>query len=77
MKEIVLSILSDMGIIGEVGSDDIVAIMEFLFDQNDTKSQLPPLKELYEAIARKMENVIMSKESKAIEQRFRRTITVR
>ena len=76
VKEIVYSILSDMGIIGEVGSDDIVAMMEFLFDQHDSMTQLPPLKELYEAIATKtgIPSSNIQKESKAMEQRLRRTI---
>lgn len=76
VKEIIYSILSDMGIIGEVGSDDIVAIMEFLFDQNDSMIQLPPLKELYESIATKsgIPSSNIQKECKAMEQRLRRTI---
>ncbi|MFJ5771965.1 response regulator [Psychrobacillus sp. NPDC093180] len=76
VKEIVHSILSDMGILGEVGSDDIVAMIEFLFDQKDSMIQLPPLKELYEAVATKsgIPFTHLQKESKAIEQRLRRTI---
>ena len=39
-------------------------------------TQLPPLKDLYEAVARqnRNRNVDVKKESKAIEQRIRRTI---
>lgn len=76
VKEIVYSILSDMGIVGEVGSDDIVAMMEFLFEQQHSMTQLPPLKELYEAIATKSgtPSSNIQKESKAVEQRLRRTI---
>ena len=76
VKEIVHSILSDMGILGEVGIDDIVAIIEFLFDQKDSMIQLPPLKELYEAVATNsgISFTHLQKESKAIEQRLRRTI---
>jgi len=74
VKEIVLSILNDMGIIGEAGSDDIVTIIEILMSQRDRSSQLPPLKGLYEEVAGKMNNVDIAKESKAIEQRIRRTI---
>ncbi|WP_391123405.1 response regulator [Psychrobacillus sp. L3] len=78
VKEIVLSILNDMGIIGEVGSDDIVSIIEFLMNQRDAAAQLPPLKDLYESIATKTKShqVDVRKESKAIEQRIRRTILV-
>lgn len=74
-SEIVRYILNDMGIIGESGSDDIVAIIELLMENRGRTPQLPPLKELYEAVARQMENVDVAKESKAIEQRIRRTIT--
>lgn len=76
VREIVLSILSDMGISGETGSDDIVSIIEFLMNQDDSSVQLPPLKDLYEAIAMKMksEHADIVKESKAMEQRIRRTI---
>ncbi|WP_060204839.1 response regulator [Sporosarcina koreensis] len=74
VSDIVRFILNDMGIIGEAGSDDIVAIMDMLMQQQDRFPQLPPLKNLYEAAARKMENADVAKESKAIEQRIRRTI---
>ena len=50
VKEIVLSILNDMGIVGEAGSEDIVLMMEFLINRKEPPS-LPPLKELYEAVA--------------------------
>lgn len=78
VKEIVLSILNDMGIIGEVGSDDIVSIMEHIMNQPNAETQIPPLKDLYESIAIKMglDQVEAKKESKAIEQRIRRTILV-
>jgi two-component system, response regulator YcbB len=74
VKEIVLAILNDMGIIGEVGSDDIVMMIEVLMSRGERGTQLPPLKELYEAVARKIGNVVIAKESKAIEQRIRRTL---
>ena len=74
VKEIVLSILNDMGIIGEAGSDDLVMMIEVLMSQKDRGAQLPPLKVLYEEVARKIGNVDIVKESKAIEQRIRRTI---
>ena len=74
VKEIVLAILNDMGVIGEVGSDDIVMMIEILMNRRDKGAQLPPLKELYEAVARKIGNMDIAKESKAIEQRIRRTL---
>lgn len=76
VKEIVLAILNDMGIIGEVGSDDIVTIIEFLMNQDKRVAQLPSLKELYEAVTMKGESSEsdLKRESKAMEQRIRRTI---
>ncbi|KAA9029994.1 response regulator [Niallia endozanthoxylica] len=76
VKEIVMSILNDMGIIGGAGSDDIVLIIEHMMNSSERAAQLPPLKDLYEAVAEKGEwtNVDVKKESKAIEQRIRRTI---
>lgn len=76
VKEIVLSILNDMGIIGEVGSDDIVSIIEYLVGKGEGAAVLPPLKDLYEAVAIAMGSSPsdVKKESKAMEQRIRRTI---
>ncbi|CAM4239927.1 two-component response regulator [Lederbergia lenta] len=75
VKEIVLSILNDMGIIGEVGSDDIVSIMEVLMERTERVAQLPPLKDLYEEVARRSASPSnIKKECKAMEQRIRRTI---
>lgn len=74
VKEIVVSILNDIGIAGESGSNDIITMIELLMQKN--VSQLPPLKELYEAVAKREKNSDeeIKKESKAIEQRIRRTI---
>lgn len=72
VKEIVLSILNDLGIAGEAGSDDIITMMEYLIDTYGKMIQLPPLKDLYKAIASK--SGIHHMNSKAIEQRIRRTI---
>ncbi|TCJ05130.1 response regulator [Cytobacillus praedii] len=76
VKEIVLTTLNDMGIIGEAGSDDIIAIIEFLMIQEHKVAQLPPLKDLYEAVAKKQgcPESDINKESKAMEQRIRRTL---
>jgi two-component system response regulator YcbB len=66
--------MMDMGITGESGSKEIVAIMEYLVDRRE--QELPPLKELYEVIAGKYKQSgkEIAKESKAIEQRIRRTV---
>lgn len=77
LKDVALSILNDMGIVGEVGSDDILNILMYLAERKDQSMQIPALKDLYEAIASnsKVSNVDIMKESKAIEQRIRRTIS--
>ncbi|WP_163099676.1 response regulator [Peribacillus alkalitolerans] len=72
VKEIVYSILNDMGIIGEPGSGDMVLMMEFLINRQDSSSLLPPLKELYEVISDSDKDI--KKEIKSIEQRIRRAI---
>jgi two-component system, response regulator YcbB len=76
VKEIVYSILNDMGIIGETGSEDMVLIMEYLINRQDSFIQLPPLKDLYEAISDSTKGNILDikKETKSIEQRIRRAI---
>ena len=76
VKDNVLSILNDMGIVGEAGSNDIVSMIEILMENGDYNAQFPPLKELYVAVAQKMDAKNVEKESKAIEQRIRRTIIV-
>ncbi|MDQ0063222.1 response regulator [Paenibacillus harenae] len=74
-REVVKPILMDLGIIGETGSKDIVALMECLIEQRQA-ADFPPLKELYESLARayKQSKSDIEKESKAIEQRIRRTV---
>lgn len=76
VKDMVLSILNDLGVVGEAGSDDIVSIIEIQMKQDDNVVQLPPLTQLYESVACEIKgkNTDSKKESKAIEQRIRRTI---
>ncbi|QED50004.1 response regulator [Cytobacillus dafuensis] len=76
VREIALSILNDMGIIGEVGSKDMVLMLEILMNRNNSSTVLPPLKELYEAVAisKGADGDNIKKESKSIEQRIRRAI---
>lgn len=68
-------ILMDIGIAGESGSEDIIAIMEYLLAFKELK-HFPPLKELYEGVAQKTRRskVDIAREVKAMEQRLRRTI---
>lgn len=76
IKEIVISIFNDMGIVGETGSEDILLMIEILMAENEKSTPLPPLKDLYEAVAQisKVDKKEIRKEGKAIEQRVRRTL---
>ncbi|WP_274653413.1 response regulator [Paenibacillus humicola] len=77
VRDTVSPILMDLGILGENGSKEIVAIIEYLaLRMEERTSDFPPLKELYEAAARKYKQSRgdIEKESKAIEQRIRRTV---
>ncbi len=78
IKDVVSSILNDMGILGEVGSDDIVTIIDLLSSNEEKSMQIPPLKDIYEKLASqtKFSGAEIMKESKAIEQRIRRTISI-
>jgi two-component system, response regulator YcbB len=75
-RDHIQSILNDMGIVGEVGTEDITKIIEQLLIEHHGLAPLPALKELYEKIAvlTKSNSDDILKESKAIEQRIRRTI---
>ncbi|MEK4423544.1 response regulator [Solibacillus sp. FSL K6-1523] len=75
-RDHIQSILNDMGIVGEVGSEDIIQIIEQLLIEKHKIAPLPPLKEIYEKVAMLTKNTPddVLKESKAIEQRVRRTI---
>lgn len=74
-REVMKPILMDLGIIGETGSKDVISIMEYLME-NRQAGDFPPLKELYESAARasKQSKSDVEKESKAVEQRIRRTV---
>jgi two-component system, response regulator YcbB len=75
-RDHIQSILSDMGIVAESGSEDIIHIIEQLVLQKNKIAPLPPLKEIYEELAKMTKSTPdeISKEAKAIEQRIRRTI---
>lgn len=76
VRDHIQSILNDMGIVGEIGSEDITKIIEQLVSEKHNLAPLPPLKEIYEKLASltKTSPDDILKESKAIEQRIRRTI---
>lgn len=75
VRDVVKPILMDLGIIGESGSQDIIALMEVAIEHRQA-AVFPPLKELYDSVAQtyKQTGKDMEKESKAIEQRIRRAI---
>lgn len=74
VREIVSSKLSGMGIVGEIGSNDLISIVEILIQQNNPLNTFPSLKDIYESLAMKLDSEDIKKEMKAIEQRLRRTI---
>jgi two-component system response regulator YcbB len=77
-------LLSDLGVIGESGSKDLLSIIKYLYThKNDNKTStvptFPPLKELFTHIAEEKlsENsslINVRKEVKASEQRIRRAV---
>ena len=74
-----MEILSDLGIIGEPGSHDLVQIMIFLSTVPDTEKylgQFRHLKELYSAVQRKYlkGDYTESTDIRTIEQRIRRAV---
>lgn len=71
VRETVQLILRDLGIVGEIGSRDMIEMMDYLIQQNKADT-LPPLKHLYEVAARAHHD--HDKEGKAVEQRIRRTL---
>lgn len=75
VRDVMKPILMDLGIIGEIGSKDIISLMEYLIERRQS-GDLPPLKEWYESVAQtyKQSKSDIEKESKAIEQRIRRTV---
>ncbi|WP_028592518.1 response regulator [Paenibacillus massiliensis] len=75
VREVCRPLLMDLGIIGENGSKDIMAMMEYMIEHKQV-TELPSLKELYEAVAQTYKDTDkeVEKETKAIEQRIRRTI---
>ncbi|SDN87503.1 two-component system, response regulator YcbB [Psychrobacillus sp. OK028] len=72
--EIVRTKLSDMGIMSEVGSNDLKEIIEMLVYKNNEPNTFPPLIDIYESLAKRQNAEDIKKEMKAIEQRLRRTI---
>ncbi|QHE52866.1 response regulator [Pontibacillus sp. HMF3514] len=76
-------VLSDLGIIGEKGSQDLLNILEVIYEyeksSESTQFQFPSLKEVFSKVAEQKLGVdaqkdAIKKEVKAIEQRVRRAI---
>lgn len=75
-------LLTELGMIGESGSKDLLAMLEYLFENEKEKPfdhEFPPLKDIFINIAKKKlgsyaKSEDIKKEVKASEQRVRRTI---
>lgn len=75
-------ILTELGIIGESGSKDLLDMLEYLYEyekENPLKQEFPVLKDIFISIAKKklgssVQNSDLQKEVKASEQRVRRSI---
>ncbi|WP_232695573.1 response regulator [Brevibacillus daliensis] len=69
--------LSQLGVVGEAGSNDIVRIMEYLLGTQDIwqEGRFPALNDLYAAILPSgLDEEVVHKEKKALVQRIRRTV---
>ncbi|WP_145411014.1 response regulator [Paenibacillus xylanexedens] len=75
VRDVSRAILMDLGILGESGSKDVIALMEYVIEQKQAE-EWPSLKEMYEAVAQTYKPTAkeVEKESKAMEQRIRRTV---
>ncbi|WP_410771280.1 response regulator [Fontibacillus sp. BL9] len=78
VRDVVQPILMSMGMVGESGCRDLIAIMEYLMGRSD--GRFPPLREIYTAVACTYKQDMagtpgLDKEIKAIEQRLRRALT--
>ncbi len=75
VRAVVGQILTDLGIVGESGSKDILSIMEWLVDHNRGRD-FPQLRELYASmvLSANPETQDPEKGSKAVEQRIRRSV---
>ncbi|MGN9863504.1 response regulator [Bacillus swezeyi] len=76
-------LLSELGIVGESGSKDLIAILQYLFDDEQTslyEKNFPPLKHIFIKIAEEKlgpaaSPVDINREVKASEQRIRRAVS--
>lgn len=69
------AILRDLGINSELGSQDLLAVLQYLEKTVSNQSDnFPSLKVIFTALAKERNSKDVQKELKAIEQRLRRTI---
>ncbi|ASB91241.1 response regulator [Bacillus sonorensis] len=76
-------LLSELGIVGESGSKDLIAILQYLFDDEQTslyEKNFPPLKQIFIRVAEQKlgqaaSPIDINREAKASEQRIRRAVT--
>ncbi len=76
-QQIVREILSDLGILGEAGSHDLVRIMEYLHGKKIRNGdEFPTIKDIYLGVlsTHGLKEEQIRKETKAMEQRIRRVI---
>ncbi|MBO8163851.1 MAG: response regulator [Brevibacillus sp.] len=77
IADLVRSALSNLSVLGEAGGRDLIRIVEYLVERGHEfdEHQLPPLKVLYAAILPPgLSAEQADKETRAIEQRVRRTV---
>lgn len=77
LSKVVQGILSELGILGESGTKDLIKIMNYLYRKKiRSDSQFPTIKEIYHEVAALSGQSPMeiAKEAKAMEQRIRRVI---
>lgn len=75
--DIVRSYLSNLGVVGEVGSRDLVKIVEYLVDRGKEydEDRFPALKDIYTSLLQdRSKSDQAEREIRAIEQRVRRTV---
>ncbi len=75
VAEVLRPIYMNLGILGEAGCTDITAIMESLVQRGE-QGDFPPLRQLYEEAAAHRGGALQGteRETKAVEQRIRRTV---
>lgn len=73
LEKIIREILTDLGILGESGSSDIMDLMKFLIE-NKPDIESTPLKVLYMDVLKARKQDTSEKEAKTFEQRLRRAI---